>query len=121
MKTNILIVALPEYVNAEEVIKLLNLPKYTFPVNGLCIGYPADTSKLKPRLPQETFAHYEKYDTSKLAANIKDYDATMENYLSTINRTEEGNWSKHTSNIYQRVYFPNVKPTMTEQGLLHDK
>lgn len=108
-------------LHAEEIIKLLELPKYTFPVNGLCIGYPADTSKLKPRLPQETFAHYEKYDSSKLVANIKDYDATMESYLATIGRTEEGNWSKNTSNIYQRVYFPNIKPTMTTQGLLHDK
>ncbi len=108
-------------LHAEEVIELLGLPKYTFPVNGLCMGYPADASTLKPRLPQTTFAHYEKYDTSKLVANIKDYDTTMESYLATIGRTEEGSWSKHTSSIYQRVYFPNVKPTMVAQGFLLDK
>jgi FMN reductase [NAD(P)H] len=45
----------------------------------------------------------------------------MESYLATIGRTEEGSWSKHTSSIYQRVYFPNVKPTMVAQGLLLDK
>jgi FMN reductase [NAD(P)H] len=108
-------------LHAKEVIELLGLPKYTFPVNGLCVGYPADESKLKPRLPQETFAHYEKYAASQLLSNIKAYDVTMEAYLATIGRTNEGNWSKQTSNSYQQVYFPNVKPTMTEQGLLHNK
>lgn len=107
--------------HAQEVIELLGLPKYTFPVNGLCVGYPADTSKLKPRLSQTTFAHYEKYNTNNLVSNIKDYDAKMEEYLVTINRAQEINWSKNISSIYQYVYYPNVKPTITAQGWLHDK
>lgn len=34
---------------AQSLIELFGLPKYTFPVNGLCIGYPADNSRKKPR------------------------------------------------------------------------
>ncbi len=108
-------------LHAQEVIELLGLPEYTFPVNGLCLGYPADNSKLKPRLPLATYAHYEKYNPAILEENIRAYDKTMAEYLAGINRSEEVNWSSRTSSIYQQVYFPNVKPTMTKQGFLHDK
>ena len=47
-------------LHAEEVIELLGLPKYTFPVNGLCIGYPADSSKQNRVYHKQLFAHYEK-------------------------------------------------------------
>jgi Nitroreductase len=33
--------------NPEEVIELLDLPKYTFPLVGLAIGYPSDESHTK--------------------------------------------------------------------------
>lgn len=108
-------------LHAKEVIELLGLPQYTFPVNGLCIGYPEDHSKLKPRLPSTTYAHYEKYNPAVLKENIQTYDKTMAEYLAGINRAEEVNWSSRTSSMYQQVYFPNVKPTMTKQGFLHDK
>ena len=39
--------------NAKEVIRKLQLPKYVFPMLGLCIGYPANDPGLKPRLPKE--------------------------------------------------------------------
>lgn len=106
---------------AQEVIELLGLPEYTFPVNGLCLGYPADNSKLKPRLPVVTYAHFEKYNPAILEENIQAYDKTMAEYLAEINRSDEVNWSSRTSGVYQQVYFPNVKPTMTKQGFLNDK
>lgn len=102
--------------SAQSVIDLLGLPKYTFPVNGLCIGYPADNSQIKPRLPLETFVHYEKYYRINLLENIKLYDQQMANYLEQVNLGDEVNWSKHISNVYQQVYFPNVGETLKNQG-----
>jgi FMN reductase [NAD(P)H] len=46
-----------------EVIELLELPKYTYPVAGLALGYPSYNSMQKPRMPFETFRHNEKYNT----------------------------------------------------------
>ena len=106
---------------AQSVIDLLGLPKYTFPVNGLCIGYPVDLSQQKPRLPFATFIHYEKYQRANLVEDIQDYDKQMVSYLKQINRSEEVNWSKHTSSIYQNVYFPNVVTTLKDQGFTHKK
>ena len=39
--------------NAFEVIRELGLPRYVFPVLGLCVGYAAEDPGLKPRLPKE--------------------------------------------------------------------
>lgn len=105
----------------EGVIKLLNLPKYTYPLVGLVIGYPFDNSRQKPRFPLEAFKHNETYDKDKLKNLIDKYDENMEVYLKEIGREQEGNWSALTSNIYKSVYYPKVKPTLESQGFKFDK
>lgn len=107
--------------NPVEMIALLDLPEYTFPVAGLAVGYPKGESHQKPRLPFETFRHFETYQKNGLEAAIEEYDKQMELYLAEIGRPQEGNWSKYTSNIYQYVYYPNVYPALKDQKFLNDK
>ena len=89
----------------DEVIELLNLPEYTYPLVGLALGYPADNSKLKPRMPRKAYRHDEEYNKEILPELINKYDEVMEVYLKEIGREVEGNWSSLTSNIYQYVYY----------------
>ena len=103
------------------MIELMNLPEYTFPINGLCIGYPADRSRQKPRMPVAAFRHDEVYDSAKLRALIDEYDALMEPYLKSVDRGNEVNWSTNTMNYYSFVYFPKVYPIMKLQGFRNDK
>lgn len=105
----------------EEIIKLLNLPKYTYPIAGLCIGYPENESRQKPRLPIETFVHKESYTTAGLAEHIDNYDDSLAKYLVEVGRAKEVNWSLNTSGIYKHVYFPKVHPVLKEQGFKNDK
>ena len=105
----------------EEVIKLLKLHKYTYPIAGLCIGYPVDESRKKPRLPFETFVHRDEYKVEELESHISNYDKGFETYLAEIGREKEVNWSVNTSGIYKSVYFPKVHPTMKKQGFTNDK
>ena len=107
--------------NPEDVIRLLELPEYTYPLAGLALGYAKDNSHKKPRLPFSTFKHEETYHREGLEAAIDEYDQTMEHYLSEIGREQEGNWSKYTSGIYQYVYYPKVYPTLKEQQFKNDK
>lgn len=107
--------------NPEDIIELLGLPEYTYPVAGLALGYPADPSHKKPRLPLSTFRHNENYNTEGLKEAIDQYDSDMENYLLEIGRQQEGNWSKNTSNIYQYIYYPKVYETIKQQGFKNDK
>ncbi len=103
------------------MIELLDMPEFTYPVAGLAIGHPVDKSKKKPRMPLGTFLHKEKYHKEGLKEAMDAYDEKMEKYLVEVGREKEGNWSKQTSNVYQYVYFPNVHPTMKEQGFTNDK
>jgi len=107
--------------NPQEIIDLLDLPEMTFPVAGLAIGYPNSESRKKPRLPLNTFRHDDKYKTEHLPKEIDNYDLLMADYLKEINRSQEINWSTHTSSIYKEVYFPKVYPVMIEQGFMNDK
>ncbi len=108
--------------NSEEVIELLELPKYTYPVAGLALGYPADNSKQKPRMPFETFKHNEKYNADILKPAIDKYDTEIEAYLKETGReSQEGNWSIFTSNIYKSVYYPKVFGAIKDQGFKNDK
>jgi len=103
--------------NPKEVIELLGLPKYTFPLVGLVVGYPEDESHKKPRVPFDTFRHNEKYDKEVVENSIDPYDEEMSTYLKSIGRYEqEVNWSTTTSRIYQSVYYPKIKDVMEEQG-----
>ncbi len=47
--------------NAEEIIETLNLPRLTFPVTTVALGYPDEYPALTDRLPMEGVVHYERY------------------------------------------------------------
>ena len=103
--------------NPEEVIELLGLPKYTFPLVGLVVGYPANKSHKKPRVPFSSFKHDECYNTTSIERSIDTYDEQMSKYLNDIGRSEqETNWSTFTSKIYQSVYYPKVNEVINKQG-----
>ncbi|NOR75489.1 MAG: NADPH-dependent oxidoreductase [Draconibacterium sp.] len=47
--------------NAKEIIDILELPKLTFPVTTVAIGYPDETPELTDRIPLKGIIHSEKY------------------------------------------------------------
>jgi FMN reductase [NAD(P)H] len=107
--------------NPGEMIKILDLPEFTYPVVGLCLGYPEDYSALKPRMAKEAYCHMEKYNKEILSSAIDNYDKVIASYLAEGGREQKVNWSSSTSNSYQHVYFPKVYPTLKEQGFKNDK
>ena len=98
------------------IIRLFGLPKYTYPVCGLCLGYPEDHSRLKPRLDISTYRHDEKYSNEGFKDAIDDYDKRIVGYLEAVDRMQEVNWSYNTSNFYKDNYYPKVYPTLRDQG-----
>ncbi|MCS7011612.1 MAG: nitroreductase family protein, partial [Anaerolineales bacterium] len=60
----------------EAVIELLGLPRLTFPITGMTLGWPAKEARLKPRLPLPAILHWESYNLDQDAA-LLDYDQTM--------------------------------------------
>lgn len=110
----------------EGMIRLLNLPAHTFPVVGLVVGYPADPSAKKPRMPLQVFAHHETYQAEKMKQAIDEYDVRMTAYYkgredSGISAAKDTNWSSQVADAYKQVYFPAVYPALIKQGFTNDK
>jgi FMN reductase [NAD(P)H] len=56
------------------VAEILGLPDLVFPVAGLCLGYPQAEGFVSLRLPRQVTTYADRYDDSRLAASIDDYD-----------------------------------------------
>lgn len=79
----------------QEMINLLNLPSYTFPILGLMMGIPDDDPDVKPRLPYEFTCGENSYPA--LSADLWDekhesYNDQLIHYYSSRSET-----FKHTS------------------------
>lgn len=74
--------------NADKVIELLNLPKYTYPLVATTIGVPEDNlSKVQlPRLDYSGTIFYEEYDNEKSFESEKNYEEKYRSYCQEINR-----------------------------------
>lgn len=104
-----------------EVIKLLNLPEMTFPINGLTLGYVDEPAAIKPRLPLATFRHDEAYSSENLEKLIAQHNDELTQHWKTIDRNGGENWSKTVGNYYRNIYFPNVQPALKKQGFGTEK
>jgi len=63
--------------NPAEVIELLGLPRLTFPITGMTLGWPEKPANLKPRLSLQSVLHWELYDRTAEDDGLRSYDATM--------------------------------------------
>ncbi|WP_203623915.1 MULTISPECIES: nitroreductase family protein [unclassified Lacticaseibacillus] len=63
-----------------QMLALLALPRFTFPVLGLMVGVPAEAPQQKPRLPHAAVVGENAYPA---AQDLKDYDTTLNNYYRT--------------------------------------
>ena len=83
----------------EVVARELELPDGVFPVFGLTVGYPdpAAPAAVKPRLPQTTVLHRERYDDSRRPDDLKHYNAALRDF-----QAEQGmpllDWTKQVKN-----------------------
>jgi nitroreductase len=76
--------------NAREIIKVLELPKLTFPVTTIAIGYPDETPDLTDRIPLKGVIHWEKYKDYS-SKDIKELYAFKESLESSKKFVKENN------------------------------
>lgn len=105
--------------NTAEVIKLLQLPEYVFPVVGLCIGYPAEELLKKPRLPVGAIFHEEQYNP-EVKSLIQEYNAAYREYLRAQGLTER-DWSSTIAHFYAiNPQYGDAQITLKQQGFTCD-
>ncbi|MFQ3612457.1 MAG: NADPH-dependent oxidoreductase [Cyanobacteriota bacterium] len=81
----------PEAVAAE-----LALPRQTFAVFGLCVGYGAQATAIKPRLPQRAVVYEEQYQLEPQAEAIAEYNQVMRNFYRAQDMKVDGDWTEHS-------------------------
>ncbi len=60
------------------VSELLELPERVIPIAGLCVGWPAETGYITPRLGLDATLHEDRYDAGDLARRLDAYDRRRE-------------------------------------------
>ena len=104
-----------------KVHELLGLPQKAFVVFGLCVGYadPADKNEVKPRLPQSTVLHHERYDAAPEARDRPAYDAEMAQF-SARNEMQATTWTARMLNRMGPIKSMNgrerIRATLAKLG-----
>ena len=105
-------------LHALEMIEELNLPKYVFPMIGMCIGYAAEDPGIKPRLPQAAVCFDDRYNQN-LDTFIEQYDADYADYLKIRPwNSRVGNWTQLVADFYKPPYkhYPQIPAALAKQG-----
>lgn len=68
--------------DVSRVAELLGLPEDVIPFFGMELGHPDpdENASIKPRLPQETIIHSEKYEDDQIADHLERYEDTIGDY-----------------------------------------
>lgn len=106
--------------NPEKVSELLNLPVRTYPVFGMCIGYPEPEKipEKKPRLPQGVIFFENEYPKFEGTLKfIKEYDETMKDYYrSRSDNRREDSWSQTITDKRKVPRRMNMKTFLEKRG-----
>lgn len=72
----------------EQISQYLDLPKYSFPVVGLTVGWPSanDTASTKPRMPLSGLVLEERYDVEAADSGIRTLDEESAQYREAQGR-----------------------------------
>ncbi|MEG3132888.1 oxygen-insensitive NADPH nitroreductase [Rouxiella sp. T17] len=100
----------------EDVVALLNLPKFVMPLFGFCIGHPEHVNEFKPRMPQTMLVHenaYQPLDKEQLA----EYDAELEAYYaSRDSNARRDNFSDLIVRTLKKEQRPFMLAALHKQG-----
>jgi nitroreductase len=102
--------------NPDKVCELLNLPKHTFPMFGLCLGYPDQDPGQKPRLPASLVIHEDEYQAMD-KTTLEEYDEGMRAYYRERTQGKnEQSWSEQITQALGKEARPFMLTSLNKQG-----
>ncbi|WP_240374546.1 oxygen-insensitive NADPH nitroreductase [Bacillus piscicola] len=102
---------------AEKVAELLDFPKWTVPIMGMCLGYPDQHPWQKPRMVKEAVLHKERYQKDKLEDQMQSYEEiTEEYYTNRTNGVKTSGWGKQMSVYLSTPRRPELTSFIKKQG-----
>ena len=112
--------------NPAEVIELLGLPRLTFPLVGMTLGWPEKVNEPKPRLATSAVLHWGSYDAQAEEEAVLEYDRVMaetgiydERQVSVPRdegEIEEYGWMEHSARRASQPRRTGLRPVLRDQG-----
>jgi FMN reductase (NADPH) len=112
--------------NPREIIRLLNMPRYMFPIAGMTLGFPERVGKQRPRLPLSAVLHWEKYSREGEDEALREYDQAMVTTGIYDNRQvpvpgkpdqmEHYGWTEHSARRVSQPIRVHLRAVLGEQG-----
>jgi nitroreductase len=113
--------------NADQIIKILDLPKLVVPVATIVLGYPAEQPELTDRLPLEGVIHNEKYrnyassDIDRIYKEKENLEESLE--LLKINQKEslaqiftDKRYTRKDNQFFSGKYLQTIR----DQGFMNN-
>ncbi|MFH1633737.1 MAG: NADPH-dependent oxidoreductase, partial [Chloroflexota bacterium] len=110
----------------QEVIELLELPRLSFPLCGMTLGWPVSPPLVRPRLPLETVLHWETYAVSGEERYLRQYDRAMietgiyegRQVSSADGEDDEENygWMGHSARRVSQIIRPHLREVLRQAG-----
>ena len=105
--------------NPSEVSTVLDLPHDTYPVFGLCLGWPDQDPEVKPRLPIEVVLRENSYGNGTVGVNLDDYDEAVRSYYATRSKNQKSmSWSEQMSGLLSKESRPYMLDFLKTKGFL---
>jgi hypothetical protein len=103
--------------NPGAISEIVRLPDKVFPLFGMCLGVPAETHQVKPRLPVEAILHENGYREEHYQAVINEYDQTMQAYYSSrTSNNKESSWSQTMARFLAEKRRVHMREFLAKQG-----
>lgn len=105
--------------NIQEVAELLKMPAHTIPLFGLAVGYPAQDTGVKPRLPMKNIYHEDEYQQDEAVFNsqLEDYNKEISGYYhERTNGKRSDTWTSQMANMLRDPKRMHMKDFIEKQG-----
>lgn len=104
----------------KEAAELLGMPKGTYIVYGMCLGWPKHekSAELKPRFEKDVIVYEERYEVDRdITADIAQYNQQLADfYESRGHNLDKDAWSAPIANQLQNPRRPDLRKTLEEMG-----
>ncbi len=104
-----------------EVARILDLPRGVYCVFGMCLGWPDEAPKQKPRMDQSQTVHYESYGQRKTndqpAQQVSDYDRALATHYQSIGKpTTPASWTDEIAKKFSPQPRDGLRDALRELG-----
>ena len=105
--------------NPSEVSTVLDLPHDTYPVFGLCLGWPDQDPEVKPRLPIDVVLRENSYGIGENGLKLGNYDEVVRGYYATRSSNQKSmSWSEQMSGMLSKESRPHMLDFLKTKGFL---